>query len=184
MKKIITIYEKDVYPEKELLENIDYTDRATGKAIIIDDENMIALVGNKQNDFLQLPGGGIDSDENIEDGVIRECLEETGCVVSILDEVGCIDDYRSRDKKHCINYCYTVKALDKNGKLEHTEDEAGIGMYTKWVSVEEVLNIFKKQKKELEEGKITFYNTGFNIMRDFLFLEESISSNKVRLSVI
>lgn len=172
MKKITTIQEKDVYPDKEINTGIEYADRITGKAIVVDDENKIALVGNKQNEFLQFPGGGIDKDEDIKEGIIRECLEEIGCAVTILEEVGCIDDYRPRDKKHCINYCYFAKVLGIKGNPKHTEDESTIGMYTKWVSVKEVSDIFKKQKEELMAGKVTFYNTGFNILRDYLFFEE------------
>ena len=126
-----------------------------------------------------LPGGGIDDGEDIQTGIIRECLEEIGCVVNILDEVGRIDDYRPRDKKHCISYCYTVRVIGNKGDTKHTENEAGIGMYTKWVTIKEALDIFKKQKLELESGKVTFYNTGFNIVRDFLFLEEAKNINKL-----
>ncbi|OGZ03800.1 MAG: hypothetical protein A2648_02490 [Candidatus Lloydbacteria bacterium RIFCSPHIGHO2_01_FULL_41_20] len=61
------------------------------------------------------------SDENIQTGIIRECLEEVGCVVSILDEVGCIDDYRPRDKKHCISYCYTARILGGKGNPKYTK---------------------------------------------------------------
>lgn len=179
MKKIATIYEKEIFPEKDSPKNIDYVDRITGKAIVLDDKNMIALVGNKQNEFLQFPGGGIDNKENIEEGVIRECLEEIGFKVTILSEVGYIDDFRPRDKKHCINYCYIVRVLGEKIDTKHTKDEANIGMYTKWVTLEEALKIFRKQKKELEEGRVTFYNTGFNIARDLLFLEDAEANIKI-----
>ncbi len=179
MKKITTLHERDIYPEKQFIENVEHSDRATGKAIVLDEENKIALVGNKQNEFLLLPGGGIDDGEDIQTGIIRECLEEIGCVVNILGEIGCIDDYRPRDKKHCISYCYTVRVIGIKGYPKHTENEIKIGMYTKWVTLEEALNIFKKQKLELESGKVTFYNTGFNIIRDLLFLEEAKNINKL-----
>lgn len=173
MKKIATLHEKDIYPEKQSDESVEYSDRITGKAIILNAENKIALVGNKQNEFLLLPGGGIDDGEDIQAGIIRECLEETGYAVNILNEVGCIDDYRPRDKKHCVSYCYTVRATGDKGEPKHEKNEIEIGMYTKWVTLEEALGIFRKQKLELESGKVAFYNTGFNIVRDLLFLEEA-----------
>lgn len=179
MKKIATLHEKDIYPEKQSVEGIEYSDRITGKAIIFDEENNVALVGNKQNEFLLLPGGGIDDGEDIQIGIVRESLEEIGCVVNILDEVGCIDDYRPRDKKHCISYCYTAIVIGNKGDPKHTENEMEIGMYTKWVPFEQAINILKKQKLELESGKVTFYNTGFNIVRDLLFLEEAKNTNKL-----
>lgn len=179
MKKITTIYQKDVFPEMAEDSSIKYVDRNTGKAIIIDNEGKIGLVGNKQNDFLQLPGGGIDDGEDIGQGVIRECLEETGCNIILKFEVGTIDDYRPRDKKHCVNFCYVVTVVGERGKVSYTDNESNIGMYTKWVDVKNALDIFRKQEKDLKEGKVTFYNTGFNILRDLKFLEEAISNNLI-----
>lgn len=179
MNKITTIYQKNVFPEIVEDPDIEYTDRNTGKAIIIDDNGMVGLVGNKQNDFLLLPGGGIDAEENIEDGIIRECLEETGCNVVLKSEVGIIDDYRPRDKKHCINYCYVANVIGEKGEASHTDDESNIGMYTKWVDVKTALDIFKKQERDLKEGRVTFYNTAFNILRDTMFLEQAISNNLI-----
>lgn len=158
--------------------DIKYVDRNTGKAIMVDINGKIGLVGNKQNDFLQLPGGGIDDGENIEDGVIRECLEETGCVVALESEVGIIDDYRPRDKKHCINFCYIVSVISK-GEVSYTNEELNIGMYTKWVDIKTAFETFKKQENDLRQGKVTFYNTGFNILRDLKFFEKAIVDNLI-----
>lgn len=174
MKKITTIYQKDIFPELEENLGVEYIDRKTGKAIIVDNEGKVGLVGNKQNDFLQLPGGGINEGENIHEGVIRECLEETGCNVVLKTEVGIIDDYRPRDKKHCISVCYIATVLGEKGEASLTDDESNIGMYIKWVDLKTALAIFKKQNEDLKNGKVGFYNTGFNILRDLKFLEKAI----------
>jgi ADP-ribose pyrophosphatase YjhB (NUDIX family) len=179
MNKITTIYQKDVFPEMAEDTSIEYEDRNTGKAIIVDSERKIGLVGNKQNDFLQLPGGGIDDGEDIGQGVIRECLEETGCNVELKSEVGIVDDYRPRDKKHCINFCYVAAVVGEKGVVSYTDDESNIGMYTKWVDVKTALDIFRKQEVDLKDGKVTFYNTGFNILRDLKFLENAITSGLI-----
>lgn len=177
MKNIKTIYQKDVFPEMLEEQHIEYPDRKTGKAIILDTDKKICLVGNKQNYFLQLPGGGIEENEDIQQGVIRECFEETGCAVELMFEVGIIDDYRPRDEKHCINYCYVATVIGEKGQASYTEAELAIGMYTKWVDVKTALDIFRKQERDLKEGKVTFYNTGFNILRDLLFLETAVVNN-------
>lgn len=179
MKKICTIHEKDLYPDRKT-EAVEYEDRLTVKAIVLDSESKIGLVGNKQNNFLQLPGGGINTGEDIKEGLKRECLEEIGCMTEILYEIGCIDDYRSRDKKHCINYCYVAKVIGEKGTPNYTEKETEIGMYTKWVTTQEAMNIFEKQKQDLEKGFVTFYNTGFNILRDYYFLKQAIYEEKIK----
>ncbi|PIQ66651.1 MAG: hypothetical protein COV96_00325 [Candidatus Zambryskibacteria bacterium CG11_big_fil_rev_8_21_14_0_20_42_18] len=173
MKNLRTFIQKDIFPEKEDdKEKINFEDRITGKAIVFDDDNNIALVGNRVNSFYLLPGGGIDHGESIESGIIRESLEEIGCNVELKKAIGIIDDYRNRDKKHCINYCYAAKLVGKKGELTLTEDEEKNGLHVIWVSLNEAIKILEKEVEQLRRGEVTFYNTGFNILRDHLFLRE------------
>lgn len=174
MKKLATYTQKDVFPsEEDNREDLIFEERKTGKAIIFDEQNNIALIGNKVNEFCLLPGGGIDPDESIEEGIVRECLEETGCNVKLMQEIGVIDDYRNRDKKHCINYCYTALLLGEKGELQLTEEETKNGVHVIWMPLPEAVLILRKQLDMLRSGEVKFYNTGFNIMRDFLFLVEA-----------
>jgi len=173
MDPLAIFKEKDVFPSKNTPEDgIKYEDRPTGKAIVFDREGKIALVGNKVNSFYLLPGGGIDVGESIEDGIVRECLEEIGCQVKLDRSIGIIEDYRTRDKKHCVNYCYTAKLVGEKGKLTLTEDEKKNGMHVLWVSFDEAISILEKEKEQLKRGGVAFYNTGFNILRDSFFLNE------------
>jgi ADP-ribose pyrophosphatase YjhB (NUDIX family) len=174
MKTLRTFTQKDIFPEKEDdKEKINFEDRVTGKAIVFDDDKNVALVGTKVNSFYLLPGGGIDQGESIEVGIIRECLEEIGCNVELKMPIGTIDDYRNRDKKHCINYCYTAKLVGEKGELTLTEDEKKNGLHVIWVPLDEAIKILEKEVGQLKRGEVTFYNTGFNILRDHLFLKEA-----------
>lgn len=174
MKILGTFTQKDIFPEKEdNKEKINFEDRITGKAIVFDDDKNVALIGTKVNSFYLLPGGGIDQGESIEVGIIRECLEEIGCNVELKMSIGTIDDYRNRDKKHCINYCYTAKLVGEKGELTLTEDEKKNGLHVIWVPLEEAIKILEKEVGQLKRGEVTFYNTGFNILRDHLFLKEA-----------
>jgi len=92
--------------------------------------------------------------------------------VELKEVVGVIDDYRNRDKKHCINYCYSAKLFGKKGTLKLTEEEEKNGLHVIWVSLDEAINILGKEVEQLKRGEVTFYNTGFNILRDHLFLKE------------
>lgn len=174
MRNLGTFTQKDIFPEKDDdKEKINFENRVTGKAIVFDDDNNVALVGTKVNYFYLLPGGGVDPSESIETGIIRECLEEIGCNVELKMPIGTIDDYRNRDKKHCINYCYTAKLVGEKGKLTLTEDEKKNGLHVIWTSLDEAIKILEKEVDQLKRGEVTFYNTGFNILRDSLFLKEA-----------
>lgn len=174
MKPLAIFTQKDVFPKQGAGQtNILFEDRPTGRAVVFDHENNVALVGNKINSFFLLPGGGIDTGESIENGIIRECLEEIGCHVKLLHKIGIIEDYRDRDRKHCICYCYTAKLVGEKGELSLTDNEKKNGMHVIWVSIKEALDILNNEVEQLKRGEVAFYNTGFNILRDHLFLKKA-----------
>jgi len=170
MKPIATFREHDVFPNRKTDTSVIFEDRLTGKAIVFDHEGNIALVGNKINTFYLLPGGGVNENESIEDGIVRECLEEIGCKVILKDNLGVIDDYRNRDKKHCISYCFTAELVGEKGELRLTEDEIKNGLHVIWKPLDEAITLLDREVGQLKRGEVAFYNTGFNILRDHLFL--------------
>ena len=61
----------------------EYDTRLAGYAVIVNDDNEILLSwfnggGEPGRALWTLPGGGIDYDESIEEGTVREIREETG----------------------------------------------------------------------------------------------------------
>lgn len=63
--------------------NKNYTKRIGAYGIIVNDEGLIALVKTKTGYFL--PGGGVEGIESPEECLKRECLEEIGVEVSVID---------------------------------------------------------------------------------------------------
>lgn len=174
---IKTIYQKDIFPNMEMAE-VDFEDRLTGKAIIIDNEDKIAMVGTTVNFIYTLPGGGIDTNEDIETGILRESKEETGCHVEIVSMLGMIDDFRNRDKKHCISYCAIAKVVGEKQDPKLTDEEIKNGLHVKWFSKEEVLAILQEENDRVTKGEISFYNTAYNVVRDFEFVKEYFKTSK------
>ena len=171
MKHIKTIYEKEIFPEKEEVE-IEYRERLTAKAIIFNSDGLIAMVGSKSHPYSLLPGGGVDDGEDYEAGIIRELKEEIGCDIEISECVGEIDDYRSLSEKHYITRCFYGKIRGEIGELILVPEEIENGFFVKWVGVESALNLLNQAYSELQQGKVEAYNIAFNILRDKLFLEE------------
>lgn len=184
MNFLMTIYDKDVFPQHPPINVVSWEDRHTGKVVLFDDDLKVALVANKVNPFFMLPGGGIEVGEEVTDGVIRECKEETGCTVTLITFLGNTEDYRAKESKHSINYGFIAQVIS-HGMPELTDNEKDIGTNVQWFKIQEALAIFEEQKALLIQGKIDFYNTGFNIVRDMLFLQkayEYLESNDMRIN--
>ncbi len=167
-----TFHEKDIYPNSALLEKEGgFYVRRTGKAILFDEAGNIALVERDTHPYALLPGGGIDEGETFEQGILRECLEETGCVVELGEKIGIVDDFRLRDMKHVVTHCYAARVVGEKGEPRLTDDEKATGLRVVWMPFEEACSRVSAQLEDLRAGKVKFYNTGFNIHRDLLFLQ-------------
>lgn len=164
----MVIRDKDIFPDAPDASDIVWKERPTGKVVLFNEKGEIALIGNKVNDFFLLPGGGIEVDESILDGVRRECREETGYEIEIKDALGVTEDFRSRNSRHCISFGYSAKVISY-GTPTLTVGEADIGAYVKWLPLPKAIELLKLQEERVWAGEVKFYNTCFNTIRDLLF---------------
>lgn len=175
MKYLLSTTDKDVFKENKKQNYKLFETRKTGKAIILNKKNEIAMVGNTINNFFVFPGGGIEKKESIRKGIERECIEEVACKIQNLYLLGKTEEYRSRNKKHYINYCYVTKLVKNLKKTNQTEDERKNGMYVKWFKIKDAQKLLAKEVAQVEKGEVKFYNTAFNIVRDNAFIIEFVN---------
>lgn len=166
--------DSDVFPSNKIEQPKEYTERQTVKAIVFNEKGEIALVTNPVHNMYLLPGGGAESN-NLESEMVRECREEINQEVEITGIVGKIKEFRDKDAKEYITTCFTAKAIRQVEDDARTEDEIKNGLNVVWVDKEKVMNIFEMQYKKVSNGEVNFYNTAFNIVRDFEFLKEYFS---------
>jgi len=168
----MTLRDKDIFPNVPETTDVIWKDRPTGKVILFNEKNEIALVSNKVTNLFLLPGGGIEEGEDVVEGTKRECREETGYEIEIIRELGVTEDYRVRDARHCISYGFAAKALSQ-GPVALTKEESDIGFFTKWLSLEDAVELFASQEQKVKRGEVEFYNTCFNIVRDSFFIRRA-----------
>lgn len=169
---LLTLRDKDVFPQAPEVTGVIWKDRLTGKAVILNNTGEIALIGNKVNDLFMLPGGGIENNEDPIAGTKRECQEETGCTIEITHALGVTEDFRARDAKHCISFGYIGKVVAQ-GSPKLTENETDIGAYVTWLPLPKARELFATQEEKVRRGEVRFYNTCFNIIRDSLFIRRA-----------
>lgn len=165
MKLIDTIQFKDLVEE----ETDKFKVRRAARAVVFDKDNKIGLLYVSKSNYHKLPGGGLEGDESIEEALGRECLEEVGCDIEVISELGEIVEYRDEwfVKQH--SYCYMANVVGEKGLPNFTEDEIADGFEIKWVLLDEAVELLKNDKPES-------YGGGFIQARDSLFLEEALKN--------
>lgn len=141
---------KILNPNNTLPEVYDsYRQTKTARALLLDPKGLIAIQYAGLNNFYKLPGGGVESGESIEQALRRELLEETGCEVEILGEVGRIVEVRDDVSKVKESFCYVCRVVGTVGSPNLTEYENEKKIETIWVSMavaQDYLNDYIKIK--------------------------------------
>jgi len=131
---------------------ISYTNPSINvRAVLLDENNNIALMcmpkfkHNNLNDSYVLPGGEVDSDENLEEALKREIFEETGCHFSIIEELGYFEENCAKDNFSRNTYYYLIKIVGEKGRPQMTESEIENQAEIQWHSLEKALDIITNQ---------------------------------------
>ena len=138
--------------------------REAARAIVFDGDGNVALLHATKNNYYKLPGGGIEEGEDNEAALKRECLEEIGCKVEIIGEVGMTIEYRKKYKLNQISYCYIAKVVGEKGTPKLEKDEIEEGFETIWLPIDEAL-------RKVKESKKIIYEAQYMIARDTALLD-------------
>lgn len=107
MKLIRTIQFKDLG-----IEEVDkFEVRRAARAVVFDNDKNIGILYVSKYNYHKLPGGGLEDSETIEEALKRECLEEIGCSVEIIGELGEIIEYRDKWSLKQHSYCYLANIV-------------------------------------------------------------------------
>lgn len=149
MKLLKTLNSQNAIPE----EIATYRVREAARAIVLDEENKVALLYVGKYNYYKLPGGGIDDGEDPLLALQRECLEEIGCNVGVLQEIGKIVEHRKMYNIEQISYCYLAKVSGEKGEPTFTNKELSEGFEQVWVPYQEAVQLVSNNRAIGIEGK-------------------------------
>lgn len=156
----------------EIKEMKDPKTRHGARGLVFDENNKIAVFNKQLKNEFKLPGGGIDDGEEPEEAFKRECLEELGCEVQNISQLGIIEENQSQEN---FRQCSFVFVAQKHGELKSTnltQKELDEGSRFVWLSLEEALEKMKSSLAILKESKYdSVYRTKFMVTRDIKILE-------------
>lgn len=118
--------------------------------------------------YYKLPGGGFEGSENSTLALKRECREEIGCEIEILNELGVVTEYRKKYSLKQISYCFLAKVIGEKKPPEFDAGEIENGFEIVWMKV-------SAAKVALEKSDLHSYKEGIYIIpRDSAILKEAI----------
>lgn len=151
-------------------EPIDYLDRPTVKAIILNEQNEVLLFSGG------LPGGGVEDGETSQEALARELMEEIGATVSITKKLGNVIAYRDGLKLKYIFTGYQCSLISMG--VPTTDQEKEIGKKAIWVkiigaieSIKNEVEDFKKRKQEFSDIE-QYQRRVFNRETALVFLKQ------------
>jgi len=156
MKLLKTIKHEDIYPEVGGLDEARFTkSRRAVRVIVFDEKRNIALnyyppeEDHPEGEY-GLPGGGIEDGEDVADAGRREVLEEVGCSIQNIKEVGVVVEYIIREelgRSNCKQqvYCFVADIDGEKGELCLTESEKNDGLEVVWKSLSEAVTLLTEQ---------------------------------------
>jgi 8-oxo-dGTP diphosphatase len=160
MELLKEIKDKEFPEDESLLKK-----REASRAVIFDDDNLIALLFVGKDNYHKIPGGGIELGEDKMQALTREVKEETGCEIEVTGEVGEIIEFRSKFNLQQISYCYLGKVTSK-GVTNFDEGERNSGFELLWLPLKEAII-------KLENDKPLDYEGIFIQERDLIFLKKA-----------
>ena len=141
MEYFSIVKETDLF-EGVVEEPVEYKLRPTAKGIVLDEHGRVALLSNGEHSLF--PGGGVEKGETYEEAFIRECIEEIGCKVGNIQELGSALQYSA---SIAMEYQVTFFIATVSGeKGTPTTKEVGeLACVLSWVAPEEVTRILEDQ---------------------------------------
>lgn len=146
--------------------------RLASRGIVIRDDGKIALFNKYNKNEYKLPGGGTENGETAEETFKREVLEETGCIVEIIEHLGTTEEYKCKSNFKQISNVFLGKVIEDTKQLNVTQKEKDEGARLLWETpgkaLELITDCFDKLVKSDYES---VYSTKFVVLRDRKILE-------------
>src|SRR3989338_7280028 len=145
----MSIYFDETGQEHQKPDDINLEWRISGYALIQSDEKRFLMVQPTWNKSWELPGGGIEKEESIKEGIVRECYEETVYKIRIHEQPIFVGE-RNFFSKASNNFFKAVILVYSGDLREMTQNREAINTVEK----NEIANVSWVQSEELNQSNV------------------------------
>ena len=140
--------------------------REAARAVAFDEDNRMPVLFVGKHGYHKLPGGGIETGEDVMQALAREMKEETGCSIEVTGEIGTIVEYRTEWNIKQTSHCYLGKIVSK-GETAFDDGEKKNNFKLVWMTLDEAIEALEKDQPA------NYYDGGFIRERDLVFLKQA-----------
>lgn len=169
MRHLKTNYHQSIQKDDISVNSDSILTRIATRAIVLRGNNILMLYTKRYHDYT-LPGGGVDKNESLEQGLKRELAEETGAqAITNIQAFGLYEEYRpwqrdGFDIMKMLSYCYTCEIASELGDTRFESYEVNNGMKPVWINIDEAIahnmaTMENSEKKGLSIERETFLLT-------------------------
>ena len=156
--------------------------RISARGIVIRDDGKIAIFNKVNKNEYKLPGGGIENNEKPEETFKREVLEETGCIIKIVANLGFTEEYKYQTNFRQISNVFVGKLIEDTKQFNFTQKEKDEGARLLWKMPEKALELITNCYENIVKSDYeSVYMTKFVVLRDRKILEYYIDNYKDKL---
>lgn len=176
-KVIVKITDKDFnLPVKELKNPVI---RYGARGLVFNDKGELAIFHKQLKNEYKLPGGGIEENEKAKEAFKREIMEETGCSVYHIKEIGLAIEEKGQTNFCQISHVFQAKVYFNSDKLHLTDKELAEGGKLIWLSpikaYQKVLECINNVTGSVYDDR---YRTLFMVKRDAAILKYYLDQEK------
>ena len=115
------------------------------RTVIVDENNLVALIDVRGGEYYKIPGGGIEVGESEEQAAKREAREEAGCKIEIIKKIGeqqFVDNNSKFGEMTHHSVCYLAKKIGDKKETSFDDWEKSNQMKLIWVTFSKAIELF------------------------------------------
>ena len=172
MEELARITEADL-GLKTPLDKPDNRRKLDVRVLLENEKGEICVVKSLKYGYIQIPGGGVEDGETLEEAARRETREEVGYEITDLKPLGYVieERYGLTGDDAEKTFVFTAKAGENVG-TDLTEEEKEEGFIPVWMTVDEASKVIEEKDKKLSsisQDKKS-YNGTFANRRDLILI--------------